>query len=44
VKLTRKVYRKGQRLVGAAKRKREARLQRHPDLPWWDLRINPRPV
>jgi hypothetical protein len=44
VKLTRKVYRKGQRLVGAAKRKLEARLQRHPDLPWWDIRINPRPV
>jgi transposase len=44
VKLTRKIYRKGRRLVGAAKRELEARLQRHPDLPWWDLRIHPRPV
>jgi hypothetical protein len=44
VKFTRKVYRKGPRLVGAAKRTREARLQRRPDLPWWDLRIHPSPV
>jgi hypothetical protein len=44
VRLMRKVYRKGQRLVGAAKRELEARLQRHPDLPWWDIRIDPRPV
>lgn len=44
VKLTRKVYRKGQRVAGRAKREPEARLQRHPDLPWWDIRINPRPV
>ena len=43
VHLTRKAYRKGLRLQGKAQRALEARLQRHPTLRWWDIRIEPKP-
>lgn len=43
VRLTRKVYHKGVRLQGKAQRALEARLQRHPTLRWWDIRIEPKP-
>lgn len=41
VKLSQKVYRKGISLSKKAMRKVEARLQRNPLLPKWDIRINP---
>lgn len=43
VRLTRKAYRKGVRIQGKARRELEARLQRHPALRWWDIRIQPKP-
>ena len=43
VRLNRKVYRKGLRIRGKVQRALEARLQRHPTLRWWDIRIKPRP-
>ena len=44
VRLTRKAYEKAVRIRGKAQRALEARLQRHPTLPWWDIRIEPKPV
>ena len=44
VRLTRKAYHKAVRIRGKAQRALEARLQRHPDLRWWDIRIQPQPV
>ncbi|BBO83779.1 hypothetical protein DSCO28_66870 [Desulfosarcina ovata subsp. sediminis] len=41
VKFSQKVYRKGISLSKKAMRKVEARLQRNPLLPKWDIRINP---
>ena len=41
VKLTNKLYQKGVRLVGKAKRALEARLQRSATLPWHDILIIP---
>lgn len=43
VRLTRKVYGKAVRVRGKAQRTLEARLQRHPTLRWWDIRIQPQP-
>ena len=43
VRLTDKLYRKGVRLVGKAKQALEARLQRSPTLPWYDILIHPQP-
>ena len=43
VKLTSKLYQKGVRLVGKAKQALEARLQRSPTLPWYDILITPAP-
>jgi hypothetical protein len=43
VHLTDKLYQKGVRLAGKAKKALEARLQRSPILPWWDILINPAP-
>ena len=39
--LTNKLYQKGVRLVGKAKQALEARLQRSPTLPWYDILITP---
>ena len=44
VRLVRKAYAKGRTVAGAARRKLEARLRRHPDLRWWDIRIHPQRV
>ena len=44
VRLTDKLYQKGVRLTGKAKRGLEARLQRSPTLPWYDIFIQPRPA
>jgi hypothetical protein len=41
VRLTDKLYQKGVRLVGKAKQALEARLQRSPTLPWYDILITP---
>ena len=41
VELTRKVYRKGVKLTKAAMRAVEARLERNPLLPKWDILIRP---
>jgi hypothetical protein len=41
VKLSRKVYQKGVRLSKRAMRAVEARLERHPKLPYWDILIRP---
>lgn len=41
VKLNRRVYRKGISLSKKAMREVEARLQRHPFLPKWDILIHP---
>lgn len=43
VRLTRKTYQKALRIRGKAQRALEARLQRHPTLRWWDIRIEPKP-
>lgn len=43
VRLTGKVYRKGLCIRGKVQRALEARLQRHPTLRWWDIRIEPNP-
>ena len=37
--LTDKLYQKEVHLVGKAKQALEARLQRSPTLPWWDILI-----
>ena len=44
VRLTRQAYQKAVRIRGKVQRALEARLQRHPTLPWWDIRIGPKPV
>jgi hypothetical protein len=44
VELSRKVYHKGISLGKTAMRAVEARLQRHPDLPKYDILINPAPT
>ena len=41
VHLTDKLYQKGVRLIGKAKQDLEARLQRSPTLPWYDILIRP---
>ena len=41
VRLTHKLYPKGVRLTGKAKQALEARLQRSPTLPWYDILIQP---
>ena len=41
VKLSRKVYQKGVTLSKRAMRAVEARLERHPELPHWDILIRP---
>ena len=41
VKLSRKVYQKGVTLSKRAMRAVEARLERHPKLPYWDILIRP---
>jgi hypothetical protein len=41
VELSRKVYRKGVKLTKAAMRAVEARLERNPLLPKWDILIRP---
>lgn len=41
VRLTDKLYQKGVRLLGKAKQALEARLQRSPTLPWYDILITP---
>ena len=44
VKLSRKVYNKGITLGKAAMQAVEARLERHPELPKYDILINPAPT
>ncbi len=44
VKLSRKVYNKGITLGKAAMQAVEARLERHPELPKYDILINPAPI
>ena len=44
VKLSRKVYNKGIALGKAAMQAVEARLERHPELPKYDILINPAPI
>ena len=44
VKLSRKVYNKGITLGKAAMQAVEARLERHPELPTYDILINPAPI
>ena len=44
VKLSRKVYEKGISLGKAAMQAVEARLERHPELPKYDILINPAPT
>jgi hypothetical protein len=41
VKLSRKVYQKGVTLSKRVMRAVEARLERHPELPYWDILIQP---
>ena len=41
VELSRKVYQKGVSLTKEAMQAVEARLQRNPDLPNWDILIQP---
>ena len=41
VALSRKVYQKGVTLSKRAMRAVEARLERHPELPYWDILIRP---
>ena len=41
VELSRKVYQKGVALSKRAMRAVEDRLQRHPELPNWDILIQP---
>jgi len=41
VELTRKVYEKGISLSKEAMQAVEARLERHPELPKWDILIRP---
>ena len=43
VQCTDKLYQKGVRLIGKAKNALEARLQRSPALPWYDILIHPLP-
>ena len=43
VHLTGKLYQEGVRLIGKAKQALEARLQRSPTLPWYDILIQARP-
>jgi hypothetical protein len=44
VELSRKVYQKGIALGKAAMQAVEARLERHPELPKYDILINPAPT
>ena len=44
VNLTHKLYKKGVQVTGNAKQALEARLQRSPDLRWWDILIEPSKV
>jgi hypothetical protein len=44
VELSRKVYQKGISLGKAAMQAVEERLQRHPELPKYDILINPAPT
>ena len=44
VTLSRKVYNKGITLGKAAMQAVEARLERHPELPKYDILINPAPI
>jgi len=44
VELSRKVYHKGISLGKAAMQAVEERLQRHPELPKYDILINPAPT
>lgn len=41
IEVSHRLYQKGVSLSKAAMREIEARLQRHPDLPFWDIRIEP---
>ena len=41
VELSRKVYKKGISLSKGAMQAVEARLERHPELPKWDILIRP---
>jgi hypothetical protein len=41
VELSRKLYQKGVTLSKQAMRAVEARLERHPELPNWDMLIRP---
>jgi hypothetical protein len=41
VSLNDKIYAKAACLLGKAKRALEARLQRSPELRWWDILITP---
>jgi Rhodopirellula transposase DDE domain len=40
-RLVEKSYEKGLKLIGKEKKDLEQRLQRSPDLRWWDITINP---
>jgi hypothetical protein len=44
VRLLDTVYEKGVRLCGKEKAHLEQRLERSPQLPWWDITINPKTV
>jgi hypothetical protein len=41
VSLNQKIYKKAARLYGKVKQALEARLQRSPELRWWDILITP---
>ena len=41
IEVSHRLYQKGVSLSKAAMREIEARLKRHPDLPFWDIRIEP---
>ena len=41
VELSQKLYQKGVTLSKKAMRAVEARLERHPELPYWDILIRP---
>ena len=41
IEVSHQIYQKGISLSKAAMREIEGRLQRHPDLPFWDIRIEP---
>ena len=40
-RLVEESYEKGLKLIGKEKKDLEQRLQRSPDLRWWDITINP---